>query len=54
MDTFSTATLLHENLNPEGEFSPSASPEITSHSMKNSAFHSLLKWKMIILPILNT
>ena len=27
---------------------------ITSHSMENLAFHSLGKWKMIILPILNT
>ena len=26
----------------------------TSHSMKNLAFHSLLRWKMIILPILTT
>ena len=25
---------------------------ITSHSMENLAFHSLLRWKMIILPIL--
>ena len=25
-----------------------------SHSMKNLAFHSLLRWKMIILPILTT
>ena len=27
---------------------------ITSHSMKNVAFHSSLKWKIIILPILAT
>ena len=27
---------------------------ITSHSMENVAFHSLLRWKMIILPILTT
>ena len=27
---------------------------ITSHSMENLAFHSLLRWKMIILPILPT
>ena len=27
---------------------------ITSHSMKNLAFHSLLRWNMIILPILTT
>ena len=27
---------------------------ITSHSMKNIAFHSVLRWKMIILPILTT
>ena len=30
-----------------------ASPEI-SHSMENLAFHSLLRWKMIILPVLPT
>ena len=24
---------------------------MTSHSMKNLAFHSLVRWKMIILPI---
>ena len=29
---------------------PAASPEITSRSMKNLAFHSLLRWKMIVLP----
>ena len=34
--------------------SPAASPEIlSSHSMKNLAFHLLLRWKMIILPILS-
>ena len=27
---------------------------ITWHSMKNLAFHSLLRWKMIIVPILTT
>ena len=27
---------------------------ITSHSKENLAFHSLLRWKMIILPILTT
>ena len=27
--------------------------DITSHSMKNLAFHLLLRWKMIILPILS-
>ena len=27
---------------------------ITSHSMENLAFHSLLRWKTIILPILTT
>ena len=27
---------------------------IASHSMKNMAFHSLLRWKMILLPILTT
>ena len=28
--------------------------KFTPHSMKNLAFHSLLSWKMIILPILTT
>ena len=37
------------------QISPAASPEILhSHSMKNLPFHSLLRWKMIILPILTT
>ena len=27
---------------------------ITSHSMKNLVFHSLLRWKIIVLPILTT
>ena len=35
-------------------FSCSPTRNITSHSMKNVAFHSLLKGKMIILPILTT
>ena len=35
-------------------FSCSLSRNITSQSMKNVAFHSLLRWKMIILPILTT
>ena len=35
------------------QISPAASPKIyTSHSTQNLAFRSLLKWKMIILPIL--
>ena len=29
-------------------------PYHTSHGMKNLAIHSLLRWKMIILPILTT
>ena len=33
-------------------FSCSLTRNITSHSMENLAFHSLLRWKMIILPIL--
>ena len=33
-------------------FPCSLTRNITSHSMKNMAFHSLLIWKMIILPIL--
>ena len=36
------------------KFSCSLTSNITSHSMKNMAFHSLLRWKMIILPILTT
>ena len=35
-------------------FSWSLPRYITSYSMKNLAFHRLLKWKMIILPILTT
>ena len=35
------------------QISPAASPEIyTIHSMENVTFHSLLRWKIIILPIL--
>ena len=30
------------------QISPVASPEILQHIMKNMAFHSLLRWKMII------
>ena len=33
-------------------FPCSLTRNITSHSMKNLAFHSLLRWKMIMLPIL--
>ena len=29
-------------------------PKITSHGMKNLAFHSLLRWKMIVIPIIRT
>ena len=37
------------------QISPAASPEITSHSMKILALHSLLRWKMMKqLPILTT
>ena len=35
-------------------FSYSLTRNITSHSMENLAFHSLLRWKMIMLPILMT
>ena len=35
-------------------FPCSLTRSITSHSMKNVAFHSLLGWKMIILAILTT
>ena len=39
----------------EYQISPAASPENTTwNSMENLAFHSLLWWKMIILPILTT
>ena len=33
-------------------FSCSITRNVTSHIMKNLAFHSLLRWKLIILPIL--
>ena len=32
----------------------SLTKNVTSHSIKNLAFHRLLRWKMIILPILTT
>ena len=35
-------------------FSCSITRNITSHSIKNLASHHLLRWKMIILPILTT
>ena len=35
-------------------FPCSLTSNITSHSMENLAFHSLLRWKMIVLPILTT
>ena len=35
-------------------FPCSLTRNITSHSMENFVFHSLLRWKMIIKPILNT
>ena len=35
-------------------FPCSLTRDITSHSMKNLAFHSLLRWKVITLPILTT
>ena len=35
-------------------FPRSLTKNITSHSMKNLAFHHLLRWKIIILPILIT
>ena len=35
-------------------FSHSPTTNITSHSMKNLAFHPFLGWNIIILPILNT
>ena len=35
-------------------FPCSLTRNITSHSMENLAFHSLLRWKMIMLPILTT
>ena len=36
------------------QISPAASREILHYSVKNVAFHSLLRWKMIILPILTS
>ena len=38
----------------QSPISPAASPGILHHSMKNLAFHSLLRRKMITLPILTT
>ena len=35
-------------------FPCSLTRNITSHSVENLAFHSLLRWKMIILPLLTT
>ena len=35
-------------------FSRSLTTNITSHSMENVAFHSLLRWKMIVLSTLTT
>ena len=35
-------------------FPCSLTRNMTSHSMKNLAFHSLLRWKMVVLPILTT
>ena len=53
--------LRSERVNPftpksdQVQISPVASPsKITSHSKENVAFHSLLRWKTIILPILTT
>ena len=40
---------LHSQISPA-----SLTRNITSHNMKNLAIHSLLRWKMIILPILTT
>ena len=38
----------HSNKSDHFQISPAASPEIiTSHSMENLAFHSLLRWKRI-------
>ena len=36
------------------KFPWSLTRNITSHSMENLAFHSFLRWKMILLPILTT
>ena len=36
------------------QISPADSPKITSHSMENLAFHSLLRWMTISLSILTT
>ena len=50
--------LVHQPFRSQGwsisNFPCSLTRNITSHSMKNLAFHSLLRWKMIILPILTT
>ena len=55
-------SLIHFSLTPslprviKCQISPAASPlsNITSDSTENLAFHTLLRWKMIILPILPT
>ena len=36
------------------QISPAVPQEITSHSIENLPFHSLLRWEMIILPILTS
>ena len=33
--------------------SPCSTRNITSHSLENLAFQSLLRWKMIVIPILS-
>ena len=35
------------------QISPARSPEILSYSIKNVAFHSLLRWKMINLELIS-
>ena len=51
---FSSMLPFHSQERSISDFLCSLTRNITSHSMKNLAFHSLLRWKMIILPILTT
>ena len=50
----SSTQLFHFQESSNSHLPCSLTRNITSHSMKNLAFHSLLRWKIIILPILTT
>ena len=48
-------TAVSRSTSDQFQFSPAAPcRNDTSHTLKNLAFHSLLRWKMIILPIFTT